>query len=207
MTKLLFDHNAKVGGSTVFRHIQRAYPEKVFFINGYQPWHSIEHCPRDMDCVAGHEAFFLIPILQPEKTATVIRRPVQRVMSLYRFFKQEGIIDPSATVEGFLDSIPTASNFYAKKYSCLPQNVFQRCPKMAVERAVIEILEFDVVGFSHKMNQFLAEMEFPPIEEDFRANVTRHQEEISDEDRDRIIAANRLDIEIYQQVAKARGGE
>ncbi len=198
--KLLFDHTAKCGGTTVLRYLQRKYPS-TFIINGFNTWHSLEHCPRDVECVAGHDAHYLKDVVIADVTATLLRDPIERVVSLYWYFKQEMIIEPDWSVEDFIQRSHGAINYYAYKFSGLPPHLYSHCPQLAIDRAVQAILSYNVVGFTDDMPSFLDQISIGG-ETIKRFNETQFKGELTLQDLEKIRQNNILDIQIFERVRR-----
>lgn len=113
----------------------------------------------------------------PERSAVIIRDPIERVTSCYRFCKQKYIVEPDCTVKDFIATVYGAINFYAYKYSGLPGHLSGRCARLAVERAIAAIASYDHVGFIEELPSFIDSLgfghQFPRARSPIRRRTTK----------------------------------
>ena len=92
--QILFNHLHKTGGSTVCHHLAERYPNH-FQTDPENPNRSLrefaklpEKTRHGFDCVMGHSAIELLPFCRPRiTTVTVVRDPIERLISLYQFLR------------------------------------------------------------------------------------------------------------------------
>ncbi|MGV3486793.1 MAG: hypothetical protein ACO1RT_20425 [Planctomycetaceae bacterium] len=203
--KLLFDHIEKCGGRTVIGFLRTVYADgDIELLEGENQYEAIERAmqAKSRPCIAGHGAGFLIPFFPSHATAVILREPIARVVSLYRFCKQEGYIPRDRGVAEFIEKLPSARNYYAWRFGgMLPATVATMCPTVARRRAIAAILAYDHIGFTDDMAGFIDSLGFEStFPRDVIANKTTYTEPISDEDMELIRQANMLDICIFQAI-------
>lgn len=207
LKRLIFDHVEKCGGKTVLKYLEAVYPKDEFHPlyseNQFDALHDLygSYTPR---CIAGHGAFYLIPMLREMgyETAVTLREPVQRVRSLYLFCKQLRYIPRNMSLKEFLRTVPQASNYYGWRFSGIPAGEVSHCPILVRDLAVEKISAFDYVGFTHNLSGFINSLDFltpfrPSIE-----NATTYEELIGPDDIALISQANKIDTEIYRIVSQ-----
>ena len=180
----------KTGGLTVCHHLNEMYGWCGFFINPYFPEHSIEYfksLPKyvrySYRAIYGHQAIQLLPFVHPDTlAASLLRDPVSRVVSLYKFclthqFELHNAFCRTHTLAQCVEQIPEFGNYYSDNFD---PDAYDR-----VFLSPEELLRH--IGFTGDV---------------VTINKSNPQL-ITDDDIAAVIEGNQLDIAIYDQV-KAR---
>jgi hypothetical protein len=154
--------------------------------------------------------------------ATVLRAPVDRVVSWLHFMKHNHhmvsspqLANTIAQVNRFLDSdgedtaeeiVGELSNLYVEHFWHINSSGLT-CDDDKLTNALAAIQQYNVVGIYEDLPQFLAEMAgligLPRCETLTRFNVTRKRpkvDSLSPALRNRIIELNQLDLRLYEEV-------
>jgi hypothetical protein len=201
--KLLFDHIEKTGGMTVTRYLESCFAndDRLMLYKEGQCNAANESFTQAMPLlVAGHHAHYIAHKCPNHMKVTVLRDPVDRVMSLFRFCKQREYIPVKATVREFLDN-PVANNYYTWRFSGIPPFLIRKCPELAVDRALHSLSLFDRIGFTNDIAGFIKSLELPVAFAPNVVNKTIYREEIADRDIELIRNANLLDAKVFEAVA------
>jgi len=171
--KLLFDHLPKCGGSAFTRFLASQYLErKVFSINGCDPLVSVaefKSLPQrkryGYDLVAGHGANHLLDFVHPDCfKLTVLRDPVDRIVSYYYYAKSEKahylyqqLKDSGMSLDEFAVSSLTTEN--RNYFTChfLGVNVAEaeKAPDESIAKAVDVVrTKYDAFGFLDQLDLF-----------------------------------------------------
>jgi hypothetical protein len=227
--RVLFEHLPKCGGTTVTKYLTSQVPRRlVYEIDGRDPTRSIERFHRLAEeerrryrLVTGHLTDDLIELVPPETiTMTILRDPVDRIVSHYFFVREdplhylhETVVKGGITLEeygrGELSS--ELSNWYTTYFSRLSPRETKDDPERAVGVALRRIrARYDIIGFLDRLAETMEVLRerahlrqhFPG----FRLNRTAGRPESSSIPQgtlEIIAAANALDMRLY---AAVRGG-
>jgi hypothetical protein len=217
---VIFLHNLKAGGTTFRAILIRQYGARAVYTVGGRRY-TTEDLKRirslDADkakVIQGHIPFGVHELLRRESTyVTLLRRPVERVVSLYRFLltgrlwrmRDEGPLDLSG-LAGFVErsALPEVDNGQTRRLSGLAP-AFGRCPDGMLEVAKANLREcFSVVGLTERFDEsvVLARRLFgwkPAFY--LKTNVTRsgpREEAVTPAARRAVERHNELDLELYR---------
>lgn len=189
--RILFDHLHKTGGMTVSHHLQQKYRGQEFAIDPHEKktndslreFASLPETVRhDFLCVHGHFARSLRALAHPKmQMVTVLRHPVDRVVSLYRFHKMHPHLfyHPLCRVKSLarcVREIPEFSNYYAKTIDVTQYHAVALGPTALL----------DLIGCSRPYVTINESIPF----------------EITQEDLEAVRELNQRDIAIYESVHK-----
>ena len=190
---ILFNHLHKTGGLTVCHHLRELFSNH-FQIDPRNPNRSIrefasmpESQRRGFDLVCGHRAITLRNWANPKLSPmTVLRDPVERVLSLYRFcrmHRQETwhLLCKSKPIGWCCENIGEFSNYYAK-------NFVESKYRYVFTSADAMIRSAGYQGVIQRINAS------DPVE-------------FTDEDREAVKVANLQDIAIWESIrSRSKGG-
>jgi hypothetical protein len=197
--RLLFDHIEKCGGMTINHYLRSCYEENnsVFlYQEGVCKAVNAAFWKPIPDLVCGHHAIYLSHLCPDHLKATVLREPVARVVSLFKFCKQRKYIPVTMTVREFTQK-PIARNYYAWRFSGVPPFMIHNCPELAVDRAVSVLSSYDRVGFTDDIQGFIHSLGLGKPYIPMVRNKTQYQEEITESDMDLIRSVTELDSQVY----------
>jgi hypothetical protein len=229
--RVLFEHLPKCGGTTVTEYLKSQYPRRlVYEIDGRNPTQSIERFQslsaaerHQYRLVTGHLTDELIELVSPETiTLTILRDPVERIVSHYFFVRQDPLHYLHATVvkggitleeyaRGQLSS--ELRNWYTTYFSRFSPRDTKDDPEGALAEALRRIHErYDIVGFLDRLPATMAELRgrahlrqsFPG----FRLNRTAGRpasSSIPQATLEIIAAANALDLRLYAALREGGG--
>ena len=224
--KIIFNHLPKCGGSSLNVYLEKHYPlRKTFSIDGSHPLESVGQFKKmdigkrySYDLVKGHLAHELINHAHPEcLNVTVLREPVDRIISHYYFVKRKKghylhnvVTKSDMGLEEYVTSgvSDELQNWYTSHFSGLSVEEVIRNPEEAVDVAVNVVLgKYDIVGFLDDFDKFSMDLKkqanFIFSLQSQRSNVTKGRpsmEEISTSVIEIIKETNRLDIEFYNRI-------
>jgi Galactose-3-O-sulfotransferase len=166
---VIFLHNPKAGGTTFRAILSRQYNARAVYTVGGRR-HTTEDLKRirslDADkvrVIQGHIPFGVHELLRRDSTyVTLLRRPVERVISLYQFIltgrlrrmRDEGPLDLSS-LAAFVErsALREVDNGQTRRLSGLDPE-FGRCPDGMLERAKENLRErFSVVGLTERFDE------------------------------------------------------
>ncbi len=220
---IVFLHIPKTAGTTLHRIIERQYAPEEMYSVGLVDGHSVAHLQQMEEAqragirmFRGHMGFGVHQYLPgPTTYFTVLRDPVDRVISYYYFIRRtashylhdfisEGEIDLKSFIESkahvMIDNAQTrviSGVWHGPK--------FGQCSPEMLERAKQHLQdEFAVIGLTERFNETLL-----LLSKTFgwrhlyytRKNVSRkrpRKEDLSGDTLDAVIRANRLDMELYE---------
>lgn len=226
--KLLFEHIPKCGGTSVKEYLKSHYtPSKIFEIDGMNVEHSLdefrsmsdsERCSFDL--LLGHGAHKLRHLFHAEiKRLTILRDPVERIVSHYFFARQSprhylhaAIATSKMTLAEYAtsDLSPELKNNYVRRFTGVSAEVAELSPDEAID-GVMQLLESDyaIVGTLESLDKSIRRVsEACNFNTSFksgkRLNVTNTRpSDVDPETLELISQVNSLDVEIYRRVRAA----
>lgn len=224
-TTAIFLHIPRTAGTTLHRIIERQYPpEEIFFIQSNDPFVDVgefkalsEEQRAGIRMLKGHMPFGLHESIPgPSTYFTILRDPIERVISLYYFilrapqhYLYDTIMSENMSLQTLLErKIPVMMNDgQVRMISGTWGNLgFGECNRDVLEIAKKNLREyFAVVGIAERFDEtlFLLKETFDwqnNIEYQ-RCNVTQNRpskRDFSQEALHTIAQANQLDIELYK---------
>ncbi len=188
MQRILFNHLHKTGGLTVCHHLAKMHGSKTFMTDPYNPGRSIAYFHRlpkkvrhSYTAVCGHNAISLAELVHPEMIfATVLREPVERVISLYRFCLTHAgeflhSICKTRSLARCVEEVPGFSNYYAATFDRRRYGLVSLSPESLLRSA----------GYMGRVATINKSDRHPVTDEDIAA----------------VVAGNQLDIAIYNEVS------
>ncbi len=223
---VLFIHIAKTAGGTLrqlaARSVGRAasYPDRSVDPEGsYRNSERLVDLPaerlRSLRLISGHFPFSVAGLLPIEtRTVTVLREPVDRSISYLKRYKE--INDIEEDLEEIYDRDPVLvarfmRNHQTKVFSLEPAETigpFYRIvdtDRAALTRAKQNLDQVEVVGFQHDFDRLVA-----LVRDRFGWDATAEDYHVSREHavsaslREKLAAANELDIEFYEYALSTR---
>lgn len=220
---LIFLHLPKTAGSTLHRIIEREYKSKLIYsIDNFRTQESVaefkslpEAQRREIKVLKGHMRFGLHEYLpQPSSYITVLREPVDRVISHYYYvlrkpnhYLYEQVKSKNMSLKDYVSSGITKEldNSQARLLSSIAADIpYGECSSDVLESAKKNLQEhFAVVGLADKFDETLILLKQAfnwktPFY--IKANITRNRplrEDIPQETLDVIEKYNQLDIELF----------
>ncbi|MEB3212971.1 MAG: sulfotransferase family 2 domain-containing protein [Leptolyngbyaceae bacterium] len=217
---LIFLHVMKTGGTSLFRILEQNYPSQHTFHFGNQEGRTLEDFDnlsletRDrLKLIHGHLEFgFHHHLSQPCRYITMLREPINRVVSLYYFLYQnpprrppEG--PPCETLRDFLElGVLGVDNNQTRRIAGEISNhyPFGECTADLLDIAKENLSKFLFVGITEQFDESLIVLRrklgidkilYFPV----RSNSRKPKlETVDPRDIEHIKAFNQLDIELYQ---------
>ena len=172
--KLIFDHLPKCGGTSFHNYLEAHYPRKrTFHLKGTGPHQSVQEFRafsrerrHGFDLVKGHEAHQLLDEVHPDCLAvTVLRDPVDRIISHYAFAKRTPIHYLHAKIHRSgvtLVEFATSScrefkplrNWYTTHFTGCSTEPLANHPDLADEAIEVIRRRYDIVGFLDEFSSF-----------------------------------------------------
>lgn len=238
---IVFDHLPKCGGTSLSHGLMSCYPDdKVFQVNGSGPaamTSSIEYFTAldagdawRFELVLGHMACKLVSNVRPDALmVTVLRHPVARVLSLYKYvcrrrehYLHRQVWERHIGLSEFValrfevehqDTMPELANeprnWYATHFTGWPLQEVERRPREAADLAIATMQNhYDVVGTMEDFGALLRALNQRAglgLRKLRHRNVGRASPSPAAEPEraSEIIAdANAVDIEIYHRALK-----
>jgi hypothetical protein len=220
---VIFLHIPKTAGTTLYRIIERQYkPGDVYAIGGTaQSFDTFKNLPEAdkaaVRLLKGHIDFGVHALLpQPATYFTILRDPVERIVSYYHFVRRtpehychELVTSKGLSLAAFLDSKADvmANNGQTRMIAGqLYGYPFGECPDHLLETAKQNLRRhFAVVGLTERFDETLL-----CLKRSFgwrnlfyaRENVAparQRPNRVDEATRAAIVAANRLDMELYHE--------
>lgn len=203
----IYLHIPKTGGTTLSHILRKQYESNKIYDHGYLKGEKkdfnqlLEEEKKNIKAVCGHFSYGVHQFFpQPSRYFTMLRDPVDRVISSYYFlknFKGKGYeLVKTMTLEQFVEKHPEAHNLQTLMLSGLSL-------ERNIEKAKDHLRKFPVIGITERFNEsvFLIKKEFNWQDIDYqRLNITKNRllkQEISDTTIRLIERHNLLDIELY----------
>lgn len=224
--KILFDHLPKCGGSSLAEYLEAHYPRRLIFtIDGRNfaasagSFKALSRPQRHRyDLVKGHLAHELLDYVHPEcLKVTVLREPVDRIVSHYYFAKSDAqhylnsrILESDLSLEEYAtsDLSDELRNWYTTHFSGLTVAEAEQSPEQTVAAAVDVVLQrYDIIGFLDEFDSFTSTLKdqamFRHEYQNKRINVTPNRPSLENIPRstlDRIEEVNNLDIAFFRKI-------
>ncbi len=228
--RILFDHVPKCAGQTLKAYLRLHFPRrKIFHTQGSEPAASVaqfrqlpESKRHAFALISGHLAGQLLDEVHPDTcTITVLREPVDRIVSHYYFVKRtqshylhEKVLSAGLSLRDYVEQALSheLSNHYTLHFSGLSREDAARDPDAAVEQALQGLRRYDLVGFQDDMPGFVAQLRrranlHLPFPEQ-KVNVTQERRSVSELDsatRTVIERANALDLRVFAELRRDSG--
>ncbi|NBB79893.1 MAG: sulfotransferase family 2 domain-containing protein [Verrucomicrobia bacterium] len=225
--RILFDHVPKCAGQSLNAYLRRHFPgRKIFHMQGSAPAASVaqfrqlpESKRHSFALVSGHLAGQLLDEVHPDSCKiTVLREPVDRIVSHYYFVKRtqshylhEKVLREGLSLRDYVEQALSheLSNHYTLHFSGLSREDAARDPDAAVEQALQGLRRYHLVGFQDDMAGFVAQLRRSanlrlPFPEQ-KVNVTQDRRSVRELDpatRAVIERANALDLRVYHDLMK-----
>lgn len=224
MNKLLFDHVPKTGGTSLVTLLEKIVGQNhIISVLGENARLACERL-KDATVIAGHMSFYPGEILDPDRySLTLLRHPVDRVLSAYGFFRNNpnALITKSVHLasqmdfEAYLNCEESVvrdevSNAQTNHYCYLGydrSDNYSDDQKLSAAKSALE--KFDLVGIIDQYEDFVDilcfEQKWPPVLDIPHDNITVRRQEVSDISahlQTRLRALNELDIELYEHARK-----
>lgn len=199
---LVFLHIQKTAGTSLRSFLSKQFDEnQIWFGRSYQVKNLSNN--KNVSCIGGHFQYGIHEELnRPYTYATMLREPVDRVLSYYYFIKEKSSSGKSKNankmdIEDFMEEYDTKlCNYQTRRIAG---------GKLDLELAKKHLLEeFSFVGLTERFKESLylmkREYHFPNLEYNTR-NITKKRsskDELPEKTINFIKQKNELDIELYQ---------
>lgn len=225
-TTVIFLHIHKTGGRTLEKIIEKQYKSSETLSTDNLKWREAKEDLRQLDSsyleqiklLKGHMYFGLHEELsQPFTYITMLRNPIERVLSLYFFIRDEPknpqhktLIENNMNLEKFLESgiAKTAENGQTRVLSGI-QAEDKPCSQEMLDLAKENLSKyFTVVGLTERFDDTLILLKQAfgyriPVYKTINKNKKRlPRRAISDQEIQKIRDLNRFDIELYEYAEK-----
>jgi hypothetical protein len=215
---LIFLHIPKTAGTTLNRIIDRQYsPFRIYTTHGGRVEWSIERLKnfsearrRRYQVIRGHMSFGAHSYLtQPSTYITMLREPVDRVMSAYYYIFRRPkhplygqVVQQKYSLQQYLEITPHRANFQCKLLAGIDQD--SECPVDCLDTAKQNLLKyFRVVGLSERFDESLALMKIAfawdiPFYSNYNVTTSKPKRKQLDPATVELVQKyNQLDVEIY----------
>lgn len=164
--RVLFDHLPRCAGTTITRYLLMHYPRRfVFGTHNQQPSGSVQafqSLPQGSryhyQLIAGHLTNELLDYVHPDTiTLTILRDPIDRIVSHYYYIKQQKqhylhdrVLKSNVQLEDYASSelSPELRNWYTTHFTGLSVEEVEMEPEESVQRAAQVISKrYDIIGF------------------------------------------------------------
>jgi len=212
--RLTMIHVPKTAGNTILALLRGCFEERRVAPFLYEGKSAALDDPSQYDLIAGHIGFtmargFGAPMI------TVLREPVDRTVSLFYFWRQQGVggVHKDMTLEDFLRSDHPGIVFathnpqtwqIAHSLIWREQRLLKLSDGALLGRAFRNLADIEVVGVTERLSEFISGisarfgLDFPPVQRLNRTKTRAAVQEISEESRALIMERTRLDALLYQ---------
>jgi len=204
---LLFLHIPKTAGSTLAQVFKANAPSGKYFHFWNQPRVTELHLVPDKEVIFGHFRYG-IHFYMPNQTAyyaTMLREPVERVISYYYFHLQD-TQDPAHkfakehTFEEWLEESPAAQNEMTKSLSGIRSEFYPSTETFEIAKHHLRSMRY--VGLTERFDNSLALMKyyfgFKDLSYDKTKVGVKKPHDLDEKVREKIREKNRMDIELYE---------
>jgi hypothetical protein len=224
--KVLFDHFPKCAGTSVSDYLKSQHlPRKTYTTSGSDPLESVsqfkalpEKIRFSYDLIYGHCAHELLDFTHPDKiTLTILRDPVERIISHYFYVKRtryhylhEPVLQSSISLEEYATSGLSIElrNFYVSHYLETSYQEAERCPEKSIARACRIVEEkYDIIGFTDNLNTAMESLRRKALYrqpfQERKLNIStcyQDRKEIDKSVLDTIRQVNFMDVEFYKRL-------
>ena len=224
--RVLFEHVPKCGGTSIVNYLMSQYrQDQVFYIRGVQATAYIDYyrrLPRHQTrfhLVVGHGAHHLLDAINDEWiTLTVLRDPVQRIISHYNYvlrtpnhYLYEQVATAGMSLEAYATSGLTSelqNNFVCWFTGKTPEEAIQ-APEQSVEEAFQVLQErYDIVGTLEQLEPTMQVLQekagFTHAFGGRKLNATAYKtppSAVLASTKHIIAEVNALDVHLYERVA------
>jgi hypothetical protein len=221
--RFFFVHLQKTAGTSLVKRVQAQFPMRAVYPNGSDGdivacVISVEHLLErwaargdEIRFVSGHFPLCVTELLGGGfRTLTVLRDPLERTLSYLRHHRQRTEADAALSLEAVYDDEfrfhGLVHNHMTKMLSLLPEEMDAGAltrvefDRERLERAKRRLSEVDAVGLQDDFEAFCDEVSRRfgwRLGEPVRMNVTEPVEPAA-ELRERILADNAFDVELYE---------
>lgn len=229
---VVFDHLPKCGGTSINNYLQSAFPKKyTFAMNGVSVQKSVEEFKKfsqkkryKIKLIYGHLANELFDLAHPDAVlATVLREPVDRIISHYYYVKRrqshylyKKVKEQNIQLDEYCyhNLSPELENWYVTHFTGLSISEVQKNPTKSVDIAFKNITEkYHVIGFLNDIPLFINELKrYANIKTQFKnkiVNKTNGRIGIEEVDKftiEKIAKKNLLDIELFKRLYETKIG-
>ena len=216
--RILFMHIQKTAGSSFLVFFQR-------FTNNVYVFHDEQNsCDLEKAClVSGHFGFSLIKTIKYDHSFTILRDPIERIISLYRFGRSEvsgWALDDPVRTSNFYEWISSDNpvifeqidSFYVRTITDDMPEPFESRVTDSLKMALKRYSEFSAVGDQSNLKPFCKKvaslLEIPIFEMPLHNSANQHvlinnkylpRPQLTPEIQSRLGQLTRLDYEIYNR--------
>lgn len=225
--KLFFDHVPKCAGTSIRRFLQRLFSQRRTYgvYSGIESrCRAFKSMPESLrhqfDLVIGHGVHTLVDYVAAEAvTATVLRQPVDRIISHYHYvlreqthYLHERVVRGQMSLRDYVESglSDELYNFMTCHYLGVSPAEAEQDGVLSAERA-LEIVRtrYRVIGILERLPHFMTalcnEIGTDTRWDNTRLNVTASRpktDSIAPEDYEMIAARNSLDMHFYKRITE-----
>lgn len=222
MIQVLFNHVPKCAGSTINNYLKSCCSQsRLFSTDGYDPLPTAQEFKKlpqsqryGYQVVTGHETDKLIEYVRPDAvTCTVLRDPVDRVVSYYWYMKQDEKhpLHEDATAKKLSEMLdercPAICNWVACYFARRTRVDAEANPVDTVNEASERLSGYSLVGFQDDLLKFGRRLgRVAGLQKEFsnhHDNVTAHRPQLWEVPTtlcQHIASANWLDVRLYKRV-------